>query len=103
MRVDRMYRALLRLYPADYVARFGGEMRAAFGAAAQEMRRNRGREYLGFLAAEAMALTAGACREWVAKLVSDPAARARILPDCRRMRPVGVTRAEWSAGLDDAG
>ena len=102
MRVDRLYRAALRLYPADYRAPFGGEMQAAFEAAAQEMRRNGRRAYLGFLATEGAALTVGACREWLVKLVSDPTVRARTLPDCRLMRPVGVTRAEWAAGLDDA-
>lgn len=102
MRVDRMYRAALRLYPADYLGRFAGEMRAAFAAAAQDVRRADRRRYFGFLAGEAVALITGACREWAVKLVSDPTARARMLPDCRRMRPVGVTRAEWAAGLDDA-
>jgi len=97
-----MYGAALRLYPVDYRARFGSEMRAAFEAAAQDMGRRGPREYLGFLAAEAAAVTLGAGREWVVKLLSDPTTRARTLPDCRRMRPAGVTRAEWAAGLDDA-
>ena len=103
MRVDRMYRAALRLYPADYRAPFAGEMRAAFEAAAHDARRHGRRAYVVFLVAEGAALAVGACREWVVKLVTDPAVRARTLPDCRLMRPAGVTRAEWAAGLDDAG
>ena len=101
MRVDRIYCAVLRIYQTDYRVRFGGEMRAAFAAVARDVRRRGGRAYLGLLAAEALSVIAGAGREWVVKLVSDPATRARILPDCRRMRPVGVSRAEWAAGLDD--
>ena len=103
MRVDRLYVAALRLYPADYRAAFAGEMRAAFEAAAHDARRHGRRAYVVFVVAEGAAVAAGACREWVVKFTSDPAVRARILPDCRLMRPVGVTRAEWAAGLDDAG
>jgi len=102
MRSDQMYRAALRLYPTDYLVRFGGEMRAAFAAAAQDARRAGRRRYVAFLVAEGVALAGGACRERIVKLVRDPAARARTLPDCRRMRPAGVTRSEWAAGLDDA-
>jgi len=101
MGVDELYRVALRLYPADYRMRFGREMRAAFAEAAGDARRRGGHAYLGLLAAEGLAAIAGAGREWLLKLASDPAARARTLPDCRRMRPVGVTRAEWAAGLDD--
>jgi hypothetical protein len=101
MPIDRLYRAALRLYPADYRARFGREMRAAFEAAAHDARRRGSREYVAFVVAETMALTGGVCREWMVKLASDPAARARTLPDCRLMRPVGITRSEWIAGLDD--
>src|SRR5262245_14657348 len=101
MRVDGWYRAALRVYPADYRIRFGREMRAAFADAARDERRRGSRAYLGLLAVEAVSVIAGAGREWIVKLASDPAARARTLPDCRLMRPVGVTRAEWAAGLDD--
>ena len=101
MRVDRWYRAVLRIYPADYRMRFGREMRGAFAEAACDARRRGGHAYLGFLATEGLAAIVGAAREWVVKIVSDPTVRARTLPDCRRMRPVGVTWAEWAAGLDD--
>jgi len=36
----------------------------------------------------------------VAKLTSDRTIRGRRLPDCRMMRPPGVTRQQWAAGLD---
>jgi len=101
MRVEWMYRASLRIYPADYRVRFGSEMRAAFADAERAARRCDGRAYLGLLASEAWSVIAGAGREWIVKLVADPVVRARVLPDCRLMRPVGVTRAEWAAGLDD--
>jgi hypothetical protein len=101
MPFGRMYRAVLRLYPADYRVRFGGEMRAAFDEAAHDAHRHGTCEYISFVTTEGGALTVGACREWIIKLVSDPTARARTLPDCRLMRPVGITRSEWAAGLDD--
>jgi len=50
---------------------------------------------------ELAALASGALREWIAKLLTDPVVRARALPDCRYMRPVGVTRPQWAAGLTD--
>jgi hypothetical protein len=102
MRIDQLYRASLNLYPTDYRVRFASEMRAAFEAAARDRRRNGGWvAYLAFLAAEASALAVSIGREWAAKLASDPTARARALPDRRYIRPVGVTRAEWTAGLED--
>jgi len=101
MPFERIYRAALWLYPTDYRIRFGAEMRAAFEAAAHDASRHGRARYLSFVAAEGVAVTVGACREWIVKLVSDPTARARMLPDCRLMRPVGVTRSEWAAGLDD--
>ena len=83
---------LLRLYPRDYRAMFGREMRYAFEMAADERR-----------AAELMGLLAGAVREWVAKATTDKAVRGRALPDLMMMRPAGVTREVHFAGplLDD--
>ncbi len=101
MRANRIYRAAQQLYPEDYRMRFGGEMYAAFAAAARDARQGGTRGYVIFLMAEVLGLSVGACREWLVKLGADPTMRARILPDCRRMRPAGVTRAEWTAGLDD--
>jgi hypothetical protein len=85
-------RILLRLYPRDYRAMFGREMRHSFDVAANER-----------WAAELMGLLAGAVREWIAKLTTDRAVRGRVLPDLMMMRPPGVTREVHFAGplLDD--
>lgn len=100
MTVERLYAAALSLYPLDYRSRFGAEMRAAFAAAVGD-RRGSGRAALfDLLSAEAIGLVLAAARQWLLKLRTDPVSRARLLPDCRYMRPVGLTRAEWAAGLD---
>ena len=100
MTVERLYAAGLFLYPVDYRIRFGGEMRAAFAAAVGD-RRSAGRAaLLGFLFGEAVGLPLAVARQWVSKLWMDPVSRARVMPDCRHMRPVGLTRSEWAAGLD---
>jgi hypothetical protein len=94
-----LYAAALRLYPADYRARFQREMLAAYTDMRQQLvpgacgqARAVIREFSG--------LVAGAAREWTAKWCTDRSARARVLPDCRMMRPAGVSRREWGAGLD---
>jgi hypothetical protein len=84
----RVFGALVAMYPADYRARFAAEMRATFDAI------GRGRAAL-----ELVGLLRGLVLEWAAKLAADPAARGRSLPDCRKMRPAGVTKAEWARGL----
>jgi hypothetical protein len=98
---EGLYGVALVLYPTDYRVRFGSEMRVAFAAAAQENRSAGLVTFAIFLVAEGGGLITAVVREWAFKLTADPVARARVLPDCRRMRPVGVTRAEWAAGLDD--
>ena len=102
MRLERAYESALRLYPADYRARFAGEMLTAFEQAVTD---HHGAGTVGsvrFAVAELTALVSGIGTEWLAKLTSDKAARGRCLPDCRMIRPAGVTREEWAAGLDAA-
>jgi hypothetical protein len=82
--MKRGCRVLLRLYPADYRARFADEMSAAFD---HTPRRHLFRELGG--------LIAGAASEWIAKLTANPLVRARTLPDIRKMRPAGVSREDW--------
>lgn len=95
MNGKRLYTALLHLYPHDYRARFAAEMLAAFGEGAEE-RRARGRAAsAGFGLVELTSLLLGAGAEWWAKLTCDRSTRGRCLPDCRMMRPPGVTREEW--------
>jgi hypothetical protein len=101
VRLCGIFDVALSLYPADYRVRFGREMRVAFIDAAAASRRAGPLAFVEFAAAEAAGLAVGVLREWICKLGSDPLSRARVLPDCRRMRPVGLTREEWAAGLDD--
>jgi hypothetical protein len=90
MTIIRVYEMLLALYPADFRARFSAEMRGAFAEVGDDRRR---------VCLELGGLLRGLALEWTAKFVADPADRGRRLPDCRMMRPPGVTRAEWARGL----
>jgi hypothetical protein len=88
--LGRVFDTLLELYPADYQARFAEEMRATLAGVDADRSR---------ACCELTGLLRGLVVEWTAKLTSDAAARGRHLPDCRKMRPVGVTRAEWARWL----
>jgi hypothetical protein len=100
VRIERAYESALRLYPADYRARFAGEMLTAFEQAVTDHQGAGTVASVRFAVAELTALVSGIGAEWLAKLTSDKAARGRCLPDRRLMRPAGVTREEWAAGLD---
>ena len=100
MRIERAYEFALRLYPVDYRARFAAEMLTAFEEAVADHHGVGTVASVRFALAELTALVSGAGVEWLAKLTSDGAARGRCLPDCRMMRPAGVTREEWAAGLE---
>jgi hypothetical protein len=91
-----MYRILLRLYPADYHARFASEMSSAFAQAAANLH---GPGLIRFLFTELSGLLACAVKEWIAKLTSNSLVRARSLPDIRKMRPAGVSREAWFARI----
>jgi hypothetical protein len=99
MCLARLYEFALRLYPADYHARFASEMVIAFEEAADDRCRDGALAALRFARAEATSLILGIGREWLAKVTSDRSWRGRYLPDCRRMRPPGVTPQQWAAGL----
>lgn len=101
MNVERVYNVALRLYPYDYRARFGAEMLASFRTIVRGGRAQGLAVFIACVVREAAGLAAAIAREWALKWTTDPVSRARVLPDCRRMRPVGVTRAEWAAGLYD--
>jgi len=98
----RIYKTLLRLYPADYNSQFAAEMLAAFQKAAVENRKRGRAIFVRFAIAEFTGLAAGAASEWIAKLTTDKSVRGRRLPDLRMMRPVGVPRELWfaAAGAD---
>jgi hypothetical protein len=83
-----MYRALLRLYPRDYLAAFAPEMLRAFELAAAE---HRGRGQAAFVLGELIGLMRGAAAEWIAKLTTSSFIRGRSLPDRLKMRPPGVS------------
>jgi hypothetical protein len=102
VRLERAYQSALRLYPADYRARFAEEMLTAFEQAVTDHHRAGRVASVRFAVAELTALVSGIGAEWLAKLTSDRAARGRCLPDCRMIRPPGVTCEEWAAGLDAA-
>jgi hypothetical protein len=97
MTMRRLFTWAVALYPADFRARFEIEMLSIIGGSYEMATSPTDR--VACVVREAGGLIAGACREWIAKVVTDPVVRARRLPDCRLMRPVGVTRAEWAAGL----
>jgi hypothetical protein len=85
--MKRIYRALLRLYPADYRAMFASEMARIFDQIADEGR--------GGVASEWIGLIARAAAEWIAKWTTDASVRGRSLPDLRMMRPPGVPKELW--------
>jgi hypothetical protein len=88
--MNRVYRTLLRLYPADYRAMFAAEMALTFARVADDR--------LGPVLAELIGLIIGAAAEWIAKWITDPSVRGRALPDVRMMRPVGVPKEVWFRG-----
>ena len=81
-----VYRALLRIYPRDHRALFGGEIERALAMASEVGGTSALRECAG--------LMKGALAEWIAKLTTDSAIRGRALPDRMMMRPPGVS---WEA------
>ena len=94
---------MLGLYPQDFRARFGREMSETLGAKLSIARQLGWFTLTCVALGEAGGLFIGAGREWIIKLSSDPVSRARSLPDCSQMRPVGISREEWAAGLDYVG
>ncbi len=99
MRAEQAYRTLLRLYPSDYRALFALEMQTAFERAAEEHRLLRRPVFIRFLLGEFVGLVSGVSAEWIAKLTADSSVRGRCLPDLRMMRPPGVPRELWFAGV----
>jgi len=91
------YRTLLRLYPHDFRVWFAAEMATAFEARAAECQALGLAVFLRFAFAELIGLVKGAGAEWVAKSTTDPAQRARSVPDLRMMRPPGITRDAYFA------
>ena len=87
--MKRAYRTLLGLYPYDFRAAFAAEMLAAFARVDPDRR-----------LAELAGLVTGVAAEWNAKLRSDSSVRARTLPDLRMMRPAGMPRELWFAGIE---
>lgn len=97
MTIGSIYGALLHLYPGDYAAFFADEMKHTFEKACKQ-RRRQGWVALGrFATKEWVGLVIGAGAEWVAKLGTDDSIRGRVLPDLRKMRPVGVPKELWFA------
>ena len=99
MNSSRAYRTLLRLYPNDYRARFAAPMQYAFDRESEERRLLGGPVFLRFLLREISGLLIGIAVEWIAKATTDKSIRGRSLPDIRMMRPPGVPRELWFAGM----
>jgi hypothetical protein len=97
MSVVSVYRALLALYPRDYLASFRREMLSAFEKAGDERRAEGWPAYARFAAGELAGLALGATTEWIAKCTTNSAVRGRSVQDLRKMRPAGVTRELWFA------
>jgi hypothetical protein len=93
----RLLISVCGLYPADFRARFHPDMLTTIDLGLESIPEGNARAR--WVMRESAGLAAGAMREWLAKFATDPVVRARALPDCRYMRPVGITRAEWAAGL----
>jgi len=97
-RLARLHRATLSLYPADYRARYAREAQTTFAEALSDRCGTRNR--LTWMLREIVGVGRGALVEWLSKYTTDPMTRGKRLPDCRMMRPVGVRRDEWGAGID---
>jgi hypothetical protein len=95
--MKRAYETLLRLYPADYRARFAAEMLNTFERATEQSRVQKPFRLLHFALAELIGLLIGAAAEWAAKWTTDRSVRGRCLPDLRMMRPAGVPQTVWFA------
>lgn len=66
----RFFEALLRLYPAQYRARFSREIRAVLEQSAAEHRTKGAFALITFYIGETTGLLAGIATEWTAKLTS---------------------------------
>ena len=78
-------------------------MLRTFEAAACDFRRMPTTAALRLVTRELGGLLSAIVFEWLAKLTTDVPTRFRALPDCRLMRPPGVTREEWVAGIEPPG
>jgi hypothetical protein len=99
MRSRNAYKAVLRLYPVDFRARFEHEMVAVFECRLSERRGQGWPALSSVVCRELLSAACGAAAEWAAKLTSRCASRSRCLPDIRMMRPPGVGKADWYRGL----
>ena len=97
MNAERIYRALLQLFPHDYRSCFEAEMLEAFSRASSEQLAPGRCAYVHFVCGEIAGLAMSLPREWIAKATTTTPIRARSLPDLRLMRPAGVAREVWFA------
>ena len=83
MKAVRIARASIGMYPYDYRVAVAREMLEVFERSARER-----------VAVEVVGLAAGAGREWIGKLTTDPWIRGRSLPDLRKMRLAVISKEE---------
>lgn len=89
----RMYRILLRLYPADWRALFAPEILDAFEKSARERRAQGRAAFARFTLVELTGLLAEAAAAWIAKFTSKKYMRGFWIPST--MRRPGQSREDW--------
>lgn len=97
-----IYRALLGLYPWDYVAAFSEDMKTTFEQASDKHEVAGRWAFVRFSARELSSLVWGVGKEWFAKLTTEESVRGRSLPDLRMMRPPAIAYEVWFFTRDRA-
>jgi hypothetical protein len=82
LKLARLCRAAVDLYPYDFRAMFAVDMLATLDERPPRFR-------------DLTSIIFGAAREWFVKLTSDHVIRAHALPDVRMMRPAGISKEVW--------
>lgn len=99
--MTRIYKTLLRLYPAEYRALFAEEMSDCFEKAAAECRERGTVSVLCYLIIELGGLAKAVGTEWIARFThsiyhSNGYIAGRCLADIGLMRPAGIARSAFS-------
>jgi hypothetical protein len=124
LKLESLYRELLKLYPAEYRAVFAEEMLCVFHELLEDNGRRELAVVFGFALRETTGLLRGVSTEWNAKLAADAYRSARLIgassllancvakliyalyrsnilftsrcvPDLRLMRPAGTSWDSW--------
>lgn len=93
--MTRVYRVLLRLYPADVRVLYGKEIITAFEKKLNECRQQGWTASTRFCLRELIRALPDAAAERIARLSSHPSFHGRCLPNPGVVRPPGVGKKEW--------